>query len=196
MDVFQALNYGVNSALVVALIASFFISRRRPIIKLRAFVLVIVIIQFLGTVSFAVLLWRDYAADPLKKYLLDPGNLFFIRHIQTEVTITVIGWLAALLLFWALYKIFIVRGQGQFIDGQDVALLILGAAAVGWPSIFIFLVAVFLLSVLAMVFLVLIRRKKSTDRLIITNYIIPAAVLVLVFREWLLIFTHLGKIGF
>lgn len=82
------------------------------------------------------------------------------------------------------------------LDVRDVQLLVLGLVATGWPAGLIFLAGVFALSVIGMITLVTLRKKKVTDRLIVTPYIIPAAIMTLIFKAWLLDWTGLIKIRF
>lgn len=106
------------------------------------------------------------------------------------------GWISAVLLFSLLYFFFLYKKNETFLDKNDVMIIVLGAAAVGWPAVFVFLALVFVLSVLAMLALVVLKKKTLADRLVITPYIIPAAVLTLIFGNYLLQITHLNVIRF
>ncbi len=140
--------------------------------------------------------WTKLAADDVTSKLLPPHSLFYLSKVQTEITSLAIGWLVALVLFWFLKKFFLDRHHGSFLDGTDAALLTLGTAAVGWPTIFPFLAAVFVFAVVIMIGLVIVRKRTVHDRLVITHAIIPAAIAVLMTESWILSVTKLGKIGF
>jgi hypothetical protein len=196
IDQFQTLAT-ITTALLVAtgLLAWVNICRRGP----RAawpWVFTVAIIQAVALGLYGLLLWRWFHADPYRLVRIQANQAYFTIQLMSPVFALVATWLTALAAGFALVKIFIQRTKSAFLDLTDVALLVVGMAMVGWPSAFIFLAAVFVLSVAAMLVLVMIRKKKVTDRLVITPYIIPAAIAVLLCRDWLLHITYLWKINF
>lgn len=164
--------------------------------KMFPFLLATAFVQWAAIAVTYILTAREYAVDPVKKFLLPPHSTILWRHASTDVTALVTGWIFALVLLVVLWRYCIIRRRGELLDGVDIALLVLGAAAVGWPAVFIFLVLVFAVTVIGMLILVLLRRRAITDRFVITPFILPAAILTLLFHAWLLRLTHLGRIGF
>lgn len=95
------------------------------------------------------------------------------------------------------FGLWAVRRQRFTQFGADDWLgLSLGTLAVGWPAVLPFLGLVILLSILGLVAQILIRKKTLADRLIITPYILPAAIVTLIIKAPVLAFTHLDKIRF
>lgn len=142
--------------------------------------------------------WYWYYLSELKyaAAYLPPHSQFFLRQAQAGLTNYLAGLAGAAGLLGAGWYVFIRRLRGEFLDGDDLMLLVIGALAVGWPAVLVFLAVTFALSVFGLLGLIVIRRKTIHDRLIITPYIIPAAILTLIFRVPLLEFTHLIKIRF
>lgn len=108
----------------------------------------------------------------------------------------VVGWFLAASLGVLSWYLFLKRGRGSLLDADDIFLLLIGTAAIGWPGVFVFLALLFALSILFMLGLVLLRKKSLSDRLVITPYIIPTAIITLIFQTELLVFTHLYVIRF
>lgn len=137
-----------------------------------------------------------YRNDAVSKYLIPPHNQFLLeRGLVSEMTI-IINWAMGAALLGAWWWFGIKKTRGRFIDARDIILLTLAAVAVGWPTWLLAYAGIFFLSILGMVVLVLLRKKSLADRLIITPYIIPATIIVLVFRTLLLDWTGLIKIRF
>lgn len=151
----------------------------------------------LATIAFYYIRWAiDLNVDEVSRKLLPPYSTFYLSHLQTEVTALAVSWLVTLLVWWGGRWWFLQRTKGRMLDGLDVMLLVIGVAAIGWPGLFLYGAALFIVSVLAMVALVIIGQKRMTDRLIVTPYIIPVAVIMLFLRAWLLGGTGLWRIGF
>lgn len=127
---------------------------------------------------------------------LPPHNQYLLTEAISGLQPIIVGAIHSAIWFALLWFIFLRRGKGMMLDVQDVQLLVLGLLAVGWPAGLIFLAATFLLAVVGMIGLVIVRKKKLNDRLVITPYIIPAAILTLFFGSWAMRLTHLDKIRF
>ncbi len=127
---------------------------------------------------------------------LPPYNQYLLTEAQSGIVTMIVAVLHAALWFFFLWYLFLRRGKGAMLDVQDVQLLVLGLLAVGWPAGLIFLATTFLLAVVGMIGLVILKKKSVNDRLIITPYIIPAAILTLFFGSWAMRLTHLDKIRF
>ncbi len=123
-----------------------------------------------------------------KPYL--PGQIF------TMVQPLLAGWIAAGIIGLLGYYFFIRRGHEQLFDRRDLWLVVIGCAIVGWPAIFVFLASIFVCSVLVMLFLVIIRKKSMTDRLVVTPCILPAAIITILIGPFVLPLTHLDVIRF
>ncbi len=128
--------------------------------------------------------------------LLSLHSTYFVGQVWSLFQTLLAGWISAAILGWFAYIIFIRIGREQMFDRQDVWLAVIGAAIVGWPGILIFLAITFVLAVVAMLGLVIFRKKKVSDRLVITPYIFPAVIVTLLAGPYLLALTHLDKIRF
>lgn len=135
-------------------------------------------------------------ASQFGRYLFSMHNNLVLSQGWEQMQTVLAGWIAAVLLMGMLWYLFLKRGRGEMLDSIDVATIMLGAVAVGWPSTFIFLAISFALTVLGMIVLIIFRKKSINDRLIVTPFIIPAAILTLFFGPYLLALTHLDKIRF
>ena len=197
MDTFTVLRWVTIAALSLVLVLWWWRLRRRSIQRSdRWIILAVGGIQVASMAVYYAMFWHQLAAGQTTSLLLQNGAQYVWRHALTDLTSLTVGWLVALALLWFVRWFFLMRGRGMMIDGTDGALLVVAAAAAGWPGIFLMLAATFVLSILAMIVLVILRKKTLQDRLIITPYIIPATVFVLIFSDWLLAWTHLAKIGF
>lgn len=152
--------------------------------------------QIIATFWYGWVLWSSlsiYFPDSHGQILWQP---LYLTQLQYTLKVILFGWLTAAILGYLLILIFIRRLRGAFIDRDDILLIIIATSAVGWPSVFIFLGLCFVLSVSALILLVLLKKRHLTERLVITPYIIPAALLALLLQSWLLRTTSLWRLQF
>lgn len=153
-------------------------------------------LQALNLAGYSWVLWQWYQATPTRQTFVWSSKLPYIQNLVTAVIPLCVGWLFATVLALFLWWLFVRRTKEQFLDATDVWLVVLGVAAVGWPAALVYLAMVFLISVLGMLVLIIFRRKQLSDRLVITSYIVPAAIATLAFHDTLLRLTFIWKIGF
>lgn len=165
-------------------------------LPLRRVIVMIAGWQIIYHLFYHISLWYVYALTPHLKYLTPTRGTFLIQLVERDLTAVLSGWVFGVIFGIAGYWIFIRRGKEQYLDSFDLALLLIGVVAVGWPAGLIFFAGVFAFSIVGMIGLIIVRKKQVTDRLIITPYIIPAAILTLLFKVWLLDWTGLTKIRF
>lgn len=163
----------------------------RPLKLLALFQMVVIV--FIGFFSWYKL---SHSTDAVAKAYQFPHSTFLVDQMTRNVTSLLAGWGAAALLMYIMWFIFLKRGHGGMFDALDLVLLTVGAIAVGWPAVLILLLVIFCLAILGMFVLVLLKKKSLNDRLIITPYIIPSAILTLVLGAYPLAWTHLDKIRF
>ncbi len=138
----------------------------------------------------------EHMKDTTAKAYLPPYSTYIFDHVAHNVVSLLAGWSAAALLMGTLWFIFLKRGRGKMFDVPDLVLVVVGAVAVGWPAVFIFLATTFIFSVAGMLVLVLLRKRSVNDRLVITPFILPSAIVTLFSGQYLLALTHLDKIRF
>ena len=153
-------------------------------------------VQLLGWAVGTGLLYYSYAHDKLGRYLLPPKNIILIQRSIAGLVTIIAGWVAVLILVLLLSPLFRKKSQTQFMSQKDAAALVLGAAAVGWPGIFLFLVGIFVLAFFGLLFLIIIRRRSMHDRMVVGSYILPSAVITIILNQWLQYWTHLINIRF
>lgn len=134
--------------------------------------------------------------DQLGFHALPPYNQYFLTQAIGGVQTLAVGAIHAAIWLLILWYFFLYRGKGVLLDVVDAQLIILSLVAVGWPAGLVFLACNFALAVIGMIVLVVLRKKSLTDRLVITPYIIPAAILTLFLGHYVLAWTHLDKIRF
>jgi|GEM_PF-2429500 len=118
------------------------------------------------------------------------------RQLLYQMYQLVMGWVISGIGFFVLNWFFLKRHRGLMLDVLDIQRLVIGMIIVGWPRIPIYIALVFILSVLGMIGLLIFRRKKLSDRLIITPYIIPAAIVTLILGQRVLEVTRLWMLSF
>lgn len=149
-----------------------------------------------GLLAYAAALWIYFSGSIYATALLPPRSNFLTERITQGIVTHISGAIGAAVVFFLLRYFFIQKKRGTKLDETDILLLSISSLAVGWPTMFIFLAMVFALSVVGMLVLVVLRKKTIYDRLVITPFIIPAAIVTLWAGPYLLIFTHLNKISF
>lgn len=164
--------------------------------RLKRWIVILIGTQLFFWLAEEYLSYLINHTDSVQKYFLPPYSNAFFKVALRSFTWQGSGWAAAITLGYILYLLFLRHGRAQFLDQRDVWLLILGAVSVGWPTVLIFLGLVFALSVLGMVGLILVKKRNLNDRLIITPFILPAAIITLFIGSYLLTVTHLYKIQF
>ena len=153
-------------------------------------------IHLLGIASYAALIWIYFRQTTYASLYLPPQGSVLLTNLAMGFTTIISGWVFVAVFFIGLWYFFLRRGQGAMLDVRDVGLFMVGAIPNGWPGGLLFLAIVFALSVFGMITLVIFRKKKLTERLIITPYILPAAILTLITGPYFLALTHLDKIRF
>lgn len=179
-----------------ALLLIFILNLRKRIFPWRKIIFFLVLIQLAGIFVTAFFFTKKIQDDSLDRYLLRPDSPYIWQQVITLLRPFVAGWLAAGALFAILAWVFIRRTRERLLDRTDVMLLTISVAAVGWPTVFILLGMTFAFTVVGMLVMVAMRRRTLADRLIITPFIIPAALVTLALEPWLLNLTGLIKIRF
>lgn len=162
----------------------------------KKILLAIFLVQVSAFIAYAVLLYRSLISAEIGKYLFSWNNEFYLHRLAIYVTTVVAGNIAAALVFLGTWFIFIQRGQERLLDRTDAVILTASAVAVGWPGILLLLGGVFITSLIGLLILIALRKKTIHDGLVITPYILPTAVVILVVQNYLLAITHLDKIRF
>lgn len=146
-------------------------------------------------VLYQVYTYVFYFRSPLGRFLLPPHSTFYYQQFGAAFSEILSAFIAATVVL--VLGIFFVRKQRVTQFGADDWLcLSIGTLAVGWPAALPFLAVVILLSIFGLIMQILVKKKTLADRLIITPYIMPAAILTLVLKSPLLALTHLDKIRF
>lgn len=154
--------------------------------------LLIILISFFCYQLYSVLF---YLRNGFGRLLLPPHSYFFYHQFGAALSNILSGLIAsAVILFFGLWLVH-QKKMTQF--GTDDWLgLSLGTLAVGWPAVLPFLGLTIAMSIFGFIFQILLRKKTLTDRLVITPYIMPAGIVVLVAKAQILALTHLDKIRF
>lgn len=166
------------------------------LLVLRRGLVFVAVVQIVEIITYGLLLWVLIANHQHGNVFLPPHNSFLLIRVAQNTTALLAGWIASAVLFIVLSLIFVRRGHGMLLDGNDVLLLVLCAAVVGWPEVLLFLAILFALTIIWMIVLIIRKQKTIQDRIIITPMIIPAAIITIIFHFQLLAITHLGKIRF
>jgi hypothetical protein len=154
----------------------------------------IINLVFFG-LSSAYTVWK-LNQDPVQRFLLPPHSSWLWEYLGRGGANMLAGWCFTLGFGLVLWWLFIRATGRRLADQRDVILIVLGMAVIGWPGMLLFWGMIFIISILAMIYLVVTKKKSAQDRLLITPYIIPAAILTLIFKIPLLEITHLVKIRF
>ncbi len=161
--------------------------------KYVSFLVIIQVVPFFISLIIGYFIGRE---DTFQKYFYPPYSNNFLTQALNDLTTLTSGWVAAAILGLGLYLLFLRRGQEQFINHRDLWLIIIGAIAVGWPAVLVFLGYTFILSILGMIGLIILKKKTFHDRITITPFIIPSALVTLITGKFVLVFTNLIKISF
>jgi len=93
---------------------------------------------------------------------------------------------ALVLYFWILNKIF----KKQYLDFEDMLILVSGAMIVGWPNLIAYLVIAFVLTIMRIFYLFYIKREMQ--RVPLTGALIVAAFITLLIGDYLAQILSLG----
>lgn len=193
------LSQTLTAAMIIVLLLVWWRQHRmlsRTVIRWRWVFFILASIHMLFVAGHGLDLWRAYSKNTILRPLLPPHSRFLYNVLWRDTQTMLVGWVSGFVLYAVLNWFFLRRHQGAFLDREDALLICLTTVIVGWPGVLILLAAIFLLSVLGLILKILFRRKKLTDRIVITPYIIPAAILIIVFKDYLLNLTHLTVIRF
>lgn len=172
-----------------------FVGLRRPK-RIWPFAVTTIVLLTAIFVTGEFLSYLDSRDKDLAKYFYPPYSHDYLSRAFHAFSGIYSGWIAAGVLGAMLYLLFIRIGKENLLDRRDIWLMVLGAVCVGWPGLLVFLGFIFGLSILGMMTLVIMKKKTLHDRLIITPFIVPAAVLTLFTSSYLLTITNLYKIRF
>lgn len=154
--------------------------------------LTLVIMSAFGYQGYA--LWY-YNQSPIGRNLLPPHSLYFYQQLGVALSNMISGIIAAACIL--VFGLVSTRsGRLSQFGADDWMALTLGTLAVGWPAVLPFLAIVVLLSILGLITQIVLRKKTLADRLILTPYILPGAIITLIIKSPVLTFTHLDKIRF
>jgi hypothetical protein len=134
--------------------------------------------------------------DRLQQLLLPPQSQIVLIRMQQSFQTIAAGWVAAGVLLLLLHL-----GQRRLrarsiLSPEDIALITVSSAAMGWPLVLPFLGILFLFSAVGLATLVVLRKRTMADRLDVSPFILPAAIAAFTAQRWLLDMTHLGRISF
>ncbi len=188
--------WGFSGMMSILLLAIWFLHflKRWPL-KMWVF-LVALSIQAVSVGAYFFLLWTSYGGLRGEKYFLPPQNQILLTSAMHMLQPYLVGWVAALIIALVLWKIYARSKDQVAFDLTDVYWITLGCGLCSWPGLLPFLALIFAFAVLGMIFLVIIRKRSFHDRLVISPFIVPAAVISLMTNPWVLPWTHLDKIRF
>lgn len=168
----------------------------QPSRSIGAGLVLVAAVQIFVTLIFGLLVWYRVLHGAYPQAYLPPHGTYFFDQLARNVTPLLAGWVISGAVMALLLYVFVKRGGSLMLDQHDVLLITIGAAATGWPGVFIFLATLFALAVIGMIVLVIFRKKSIQDRLIVTPYVLPAAILTVLFGSYPAAWTHLDKIRF
>lgn len=153
------------------------------------------VILFTSAVSYQIYAWWYYQSTPYGRNFLPPQSNYFYSQLGVALSNVISGVIATAIILTL--GLLLVRKQKMSQFGTDDWLLLsIGTLAVGWPAVLPFLAIVIVLSILGLIIQILLKKKTLSDRLIITPYIMPAAIITLATKAQVLALTHLDKIRF
>jgi len=178
---------------VILIVFSFLLQKNR---LGKKSILVVLSVQFLLFIWYAIWFWRSLSSGAIGQYFSSWNNSFFLTKISQNLTSLTVGWIAGAVVLVLLGFTFLKRKKEEVLDRYDILAIFLGAVIVGWPDVLVFLATIFALSLISMIILVIMRKKSLNDRLVITPFIFPSAIITLWVGPYLLALTHLDKIRF
>lgn len=197
MDIFTKITWATKILTISILLIVWYRRWKGKTIRQQSFAVgAIFFVQLASLITYYAAWWHRLASNQVTKYLLWPKSNYLVVHVSSDLKALIAAWVVGALILWFLGWWFVKRGGERMLDRSDVGLLFFMTVAVGWPSFFIAFAMVFALAILLMFVLLILRKKSLHDRLVISPVIIPAAIMTIVFQEYLLTLTHLTKIGF
>jgi hypothetical protein len=183
----QFLKNPFSLGLILILMAgSLLIAKKASSKKLWLLVLLVLLVQGLG------LVWQIQERQEALQKVLGTFSLPVWKSEATQaITSQLVNWLFALLIGSSLWWVFPKRGRRDALDERDILLFALGIMVTGWPAGLIFLVLSFGLAALGLLVFISLRRRQASERLIVTPFIMPAAMITYVFSSQLLAWTGL-----
>lgn len=168
--------------------------RREHLLRAATIVFIVVFLTVILKIFLAsglqYYVWKN--GDGVSQYLLPPYQPFsyFLGYSwQHFILSPAIGLLISFLLvlyFWVLNKIF----KRQYLDFEDMLILVSGAMIVGWPNITAYLIITFILMMFRILYLFYVKREMQ--RAPITSALIIAAFLTLLIGDYLMQVLQLG----
>ncbi len=158
---------------------TFFRRRTVPLRIIRFGIAGFIILFFLRVVFVAILTNRLWSrSSGVEKY--------WTIHYSNKVYLEAIGLMKSLGVSLAIGVVLLVillhiqKRRAYLFSKEDAWLLVFGVLISGWPNFFIFLALVFFFTVFFKLFMVMARKEKISDRIIITPAI-PVAVITTIF---------------
>lgn len=183
----------VSVAVALLLCTGLVRSRRRH----HALFVVVVAIATQIAVYFyqAIRLLMTYRDDPILRTALERTPVFYLDQLVWMSYGVVVGWVIAAGVMSLLVTLIRTRGVSH-IDDTDALLVSISFGLISWPLGIAYLGMIFVVAVIAFIGLMIVGKKKPTDRLIVTPYFIPAAIITLIFGNWLLHIMWLDRLSF
>lgn len=157
-------------------------------------VLITVIVKIVLSSGLQYYVWRN--GEGLGAYFLPPHQSisYFLKFVwQNFILSPLAGLIISLILaayFWVLNKVF----KRQYLDFEDILILMSGAMIAGWPNVAIFIGIAFALTVFRIFYLFYIKREMR--RVPITAALIIASFLTLLIGGRLIELLQLGYLRF
>lgn len=180
------------ASLIYLLIVYF--RRREHLLKAATVVFIVVfltvIFKIIAALGLQFYVWK-YGGG-FSQYLMPPYQpiTYFLGYSwQHYIMLPFIGLLVSGLLvlyFWVLNKIF----KKQYLDFEDMLILVSGALIVGWPNLVAYLTIAFVLTLLRIFYLFYI--KREIQRVPITSALIIAAFITLLIGDYLVGILSIG----
>ena len=149
------------------------------------------LVFYLAASGQQFLAWRG---SPVGHFLLPPHSTYWYEQINLTLNTLVINWLIAGVVFLLLE--WLTKKGRNYLDQTDIMLVMLGTVAVGWPALFIFYGIMFILTIIWTIIRLFIKKQRLIDSIPLTNFIIPAVIITLLYQDQLLRITKLLKISF
>lgn len=177
---------------LIYLLKTYFL-RREHLTRAATIVFIVifltVLVKIFLSLGFQYYVWSQ---NGLSKFLLPPYQpvAYFARyswqHFIMSPAIGIAVSFALVLYFWILNKIF----KKQYLDFEDMLILVSGAMIVGWPNLIAYLVIAFVLTIMRIFYLFYIKREMQ--RVPLTGALIVAAFITLLIGDYLAQILSLG----
>lgn len=157
-------------------------------------VFITVIVKIILSAGLQYYVWKN--SSGLGAYFLPPHQSisYFLKFVwQNFILSPFAGLVISLIMalyFWLLNRIF----KKQYLDFEDILILVSGAMIAGWPNVAIFMGIAFILTVFRIFYLFYIKREMR--RVPITAAFIIAAFLTLLIGDKLVELLQLGFLRF